>query len=1431
MSYTFRAIVGDEHFELPDFQSASLGFDFSEIGILSAEYAKYGVNANRLVDKAIIVALWNGEEDFNCRYMIRAGEGDDSTESFTKKFTGFSLLNIFSRVVVEEIAEAPGADIRFDAATAGGILNNLLTAAQARGSATGITWDFDDLVDSNGDPWDKVISLTYRIGLKYLDLIRNLVDQGMVEVRFNGDVLQAFNADAMGLDLSEAVTLKSGQDYEETPRKWSSEEQARRSLTAGDDGIIVRTEDVSVPIGPFGIEEMAVSQGGTKDLGTLALVNTAALDRVKETRQQLTRKVVLREDGPIPNVDYSVSDYISESIPSFDGEREVLTTDRYRVRSILVQLDDSGNIGKADIVLNDKFLEAQIRTARKVNGIIGGGSADGGGNGIPADEEAALDTTTPNAPTGLVLATDFYIDVNGVTKALASADWNAPTLNTDGSAVTDLNVYEVQWRYDDDPESARRTIMTTDSNTTISGLDPDRTLLLRVRAWDNASPVAHKSAWTVEEDVLLAKDTTPPPVPSLPQLTSKLGTITYSWNGLGAAADPMPADFFRLKVYMGDVAGFAADAAHQIGTLPTAGSGIVTGLPADAVRYFKYRTLDRNGNESAASGEANQAVVRIAGPDLEANSVTANEMAVGSVDAEAIQVDALNGKKIVGAWILTAEDGPHWEILGDESTGYGNLILGYTGAVGEEFPAEIRVDAGRGSMTLRSADFDLGTPAELALVNEIPMDKTELESRLTGMARSMDFLAERQIALYTDLSRIDVFSGLEFEASQQSPRDRIGIDLQAGQSFGEPMSVAIKSDGGRVVLESDDDSLDYNPYSALKLDGGQAQLESGWWYGKVTVDKNGIKFGDDRWDTVSYPSLQRQYTNFVANPSVETNTTGFAVWGSATAPTRDTAQFSTGVASIRVTTGTGAGDGISYRNDPSMIVYPNQEYAFSVDGRYSAAGTLSLYVRWLTSAGALVSDVLVATSAVAANTWTRFFGVLTPPAGIGTSGLAIMVLRRPNADIVGARSIWGDRWIMRDHDSNDADVTFPADQWFDGTTKPSGAYAPSDSTVVWNGAANNSTSTLTLAPMTKRNYLWNPSFERENSGTPTYWAIDGGNTMVVGGEYSQGQEPFQFNGALVTTDAVNGAVFHSALAPQEIIPGRRYVARMDAKIDASTLTDIPLQLGIRFVAADNATTIQYIWGPQVTLTQANSLNQFLTLMVDTVAPAGSFGARLYMRRVGTVAGQKFHVDAALLRDAKVGEVFDKYEYFDGTTKSFGIPPDADVRWAGVVNTSESILVLGAPPDGGPTIDFSSIPVKNVVLPEMGAVQGFGGGFTKTGSGLEQFAGAAEIAFVAPPSGRVKVTVSGFLRAPADNSSTTIQFEVRTGAVPKSGTLIYPSNPNKGFGNFNNQYVKGDHAELVTGLTPGAAYNAYVSMNSAAAGAICTNTSILVEPTF
>lgn len=99
--------------------------------------------------------------------------------------------------------------------TTGRILRILLEEAQARGDLAGVTWDFTDDDDSNGQPWADEPDQALDIGTKLLDVVRTFTEQYMDVDMTATLVLRAFNKATSGSDLTGTVNLQVGVDFEE----------------------------------------------------------------------------------------------------------------------------------------------------------------------------------------------------------------------------------------------------------------------------------------------------------------------------------------------------------------------------------------------------------------------------------------------------------------------------------------------------------------------------------------------------------------------------------------------------------------------------------------------------------------------------------------------------------------------------------------------------------------------------------------------------------------------------------------------------------------------------------------------------------------------------------------------------------------------------------------------------------------------------------------------------------------------------------------------------------------------------------------------------------------------------------------------------------------------------------------------------------------
>jgi hypothetical protein len=104
--------------------------------------------------------------------------------------------------------------------------------------------------------------------------------------------------------------------------------------------------------------------------------------------------------------------------------------------------------------------------------------------------------------------------------------------------------------------------------------------------------------WSTALPVEVASDVTPPAAPSTPILTTYLGTVTVTWNGLSAVGNPMAPDLLRIDVLQAEPAGVL----EVIGVLPPSASFmVVTDVDAGEEYTYAFRAVDTSGNEGDLS--------------------------------------------------------------------------------------------------------------------------------------------------------------------------------------------------------------------------------------------------------------------------------------------------------------------------------------------------------------------------------------------------------------------------------------------------------------------------------------------------------------------------------------------------------------------------------------------------------------------------------------------------------------------------------------------------------------------------------------------------------------------------------------------------------------------------------------------------------------
>ncbi|PRX66098.1 hypothetical protein B0I32_106234 [Nonomuraea fuscirosea] len=632
---------------LPHPLSFEVGHPLNDVPAMTLQYSRHTLGAQLLAQPCEIALEWTDDgqmwtESPDARFL-RIKRGTDVTdeagvETFELPGYGWQL-----RKIVLFPGPAPLVDGKraFTSATPGTILQTFLAEAQARGALPALDWTFTTTHDSAGQPWAKILTIYYQLGLDALTTLINLAEQSVIDFRMEGRTLHVYNADsALARDRTAAprVDLLLGRDVFDAPDTGTLEDAANAVLIVGDEGF--RKSYGSSAVLPWGRWENYIGQGGVSDEGTAFLLAEGSLLRAAQERVQHTREITPHGARWLPWRDYQPGDKIIA--PASGGTLAPL-----RVRQITLTKDDKGTVG-GNVVLNDRFLEQSIRLARRTAGIVGGSTASGGSGAQPAPPTPRGRTAA--APEGLIVDPIAYVDATGHAQGQITATWGPVLLDVNGEAV-DIDSYELFMRENvvGAPWFLVATTEPDDTTATFSPLLVGEEYAFKVRATSQGV----RGDFSDEYAVLIPDDVTPPPVPSAPTLTTRLGVIHVEWDGLGDGGEPMPADFHRARVWMQDPLN---PGAAEVGYLQAAGSIVVTGQPYGALREFWLTAVDHAGNESAPSASVVIAAVQLVQGDaadesittgaIVANAVTADKIDAGAVEAGHIAANAVTADKL-----------------------------------------------------------------------------------------------------------------------------------------------------------------------------------------------------------------------------------------------------------------------------------------------------------------------------------------------------------------------------------------------------------------------------------------------------------------------------------------------------------------------------------------------------------------------------------------------------------------------------------------------------------------------------------------------------------------------------------------------------------------------------------------------------------------
>jgi hypothetical protein len=561
--------------------------------------------------------------------------------------------------------------------TPGAILKTLIDEAQARTALSGISYSFTAGADSAGVPWAKVLTIYYEPGISLWMILLNLAEQGFVDFRMQGRTLQVYNADTiMANDRTTGagqVLLRSGRDLTEAPFRRTWEALADTAYFAGDQGTSYQYTNPSA-IKPFGRQEVFISNGSVTDAGTMAAITQETLRLTDHERTEYTRGLDFTRSPFLPGFNYQVGDHVWSSV---DGTS---VPEKLRVRQLTITVSDRGVVS-GNVVLNDRFLEADIRQRRRVEGITNGAS---GNAPIPEPPSPVADKKAPGQVLGLTASSSAYLGPGGYAQAQVTLNWAAVTENSDGTDANDIDRYEIYHRQGPGAIETSRIVATSpDTNHSLSPYVAGSTWRFKVRAVDQTGL---RGAFSTEISIAMAADLTPPQAPSTPVATSDLGVVKIFWDGQPAFGS-WEVDFDYVEVHASTVNNFTPTTGTYIGRLDGSGSALFTGGAYGVPIYAKLIAVDKAKLKSTPSAQASATPSRLVGSDLDPGAITYQQIAYkdvgnivfdGSFETTDYQQTVLARSST--AWTLTTADAYHGttSVVLDGAVGAGtfrNLFL------------------------------------------------------------------------------------------------------------------------------------------------------------------------------------------------------------------------------------------------------------------------------------------------------------------------------------------------------------------------------------------------------------------------------------------------------------------------------------------------------------------------------------------------------------------------------------------------------------------------------------------------------------------------------------------------------------------------------------------------------------------------------------
>lgn len=443
------------------------------------------------------------------------------------------------------------------------------------------------------------------------------------------------------------------------------------------------------------------------------------------------------------------------------------------------------------------------------------------------DVAAEQDGIAPSPVTNLDTTSELP---TGTQSPVLNLTWTPPTTRSNGASISGfLDGYDI-W-YKRSTETVWKKEFVKDGGQGIASHQIKDAILLQnftynIRVYTVDIMGQYSTAAT--DSILTASYSETLNPPSTPVATSKLGTITVTWDGLDSTGNlPVPGVLY-IEFHESTTSGFTPSSSTLVESVPITSGGnyiVLTERLFDGTTTYYYKTkfvrqISPTELESSDPSVQDSIIVTgVTGPDIVAGSVTTNKLEAGFVTAALVRGDIISAGttgansrvelKTSGIFAYNSANDPVFSFDTSSSTltigGYatssqldGKISTGGAAADVNGVPGTTTIDGGKitASTSITFSDGTYSSVIGNGVVSGIPLTTVGISFRATGTQQGF-------LSLYEDANGLIL-----------GRNSSVNIAMYGGSGTGVTPSVDINNSesGGFVSLSA--------------TNGGQVTLQS-----------------------------------------------------------------------------------------------------------------------------------------------------------------------------------------------------------------------------------------------------------------------------------------------------------------------------------------------------------------------------------------------------------------------------------------------------------------------------------------------------------------------------------------------------------------------------------------------------------------------------